>query len=56
MRSFEFLLPMASFGLGLLSLPACLSMCTKFEPEVQNTLVKIPIVLGLIDPDLQGLI
>ena len=27
---------------------------TKFGPEKQNTLVKIPIVLGAIDLDLQG--
>ena len=26
----------------------------KFELQVQNTLVKIPIVLGVIDHDLQG--
>ena len=63
------LLPEASFGLRVLSLPAsvcvsvCLSVCqsrvcprdnsspvqpriTKFGPEVRKTLVKIPIVLG----------
>ena len=27
---------------------------TKFEPEVQNNLVKIPIGLGMVDLDLQG--
>ena len=26
---------------------------TKFRPEVQNTAVKFPIVLGLIDLDIQ---
>ena len=57
------LLPEASFGLRVLSLPACVCLCvrqswacpsdnsstvqariTKFGPEKQNTLVKIPIV------------
>ena len=27
---------------------------TKFGPEVQNTLVKIPIILGMLDLNLQG--
>ena len=27
---------------------------TIFRPDVQNTLVKIPIVLGAIDVDVQG--
>ena len=63
----DFLLPEASFGLRVLSLPACVCVCvclcvrqswacpsdnsstvqariTKFGPEKQNTLVKIPIV------------
>ena len=60
-----FLLPEASFGLRVLSLPVSVCDCvyqslacphdnsspvqariTKFGPEKQNTLVKIPIVLG----------
>ena len=34
--------------------PPIQARITKFRPEVQNTLVKIPIVLGAIDLDLQG--
>ena len=34
--------------------PLIQARITKFGPEVQNTLVKTPIVLGAIDLDLQG--
>ena len=71
-------LPEATFGLGVLSLPAFVCVCvrvlsvcqprgcqrdnfwpihpriTKFTPAVKNTLLKIPIVSGAIDYDLQG--
>ena len=64
----EQLLPEASFGLRVLSLPACvcLSVCarnnswpvqvsiTKFWPDEQNNLVKNRIVFGEIDLDLQS--
>ena len=59
-------LPEANFGLRVLSLPAS-RVCprdnslpvqariTKFGAQMQNTLVKVPIVFyGVIDHDLQG--
>ena len=57
--------PRPVFGLRVLSLPASVSVCvcpsvcpstpsTKFGQKMQNNLVKVPIVLGAIDLNLQS--